>query len=629
MAAQTPILLSKAAQEGVCEYQTQCANMMSRNWNIRSQMAYIDTQYMREGNLETKQIRAEIANALGLKNKLQDPVVPIVMPQVENTLTYLASVFLSAHPLFGVVADPTNQDAAIQLETVIEENARRGGWTREFILWMRDGLKYNLQAMELVWGRKTIFNPITDTSFDPKIAAQKKVLWEGNIARRIDLYNAYWDTRVEPSKIHEVGEFAGYNELFTRMRLKQFIADLPDAMTENVKAAFESMVDTGIYTWWYTPMINPKALLNYDPLTTMDWLAWATPEARNGKIQYNNMYIVSTLYARIIPSDFNIRVPSQNTPQIWKFIFVNQRVLIYAERQTDAHANLPIIFGQPIEDGLRYQTKSYASNGIPFQDMASALWAAKLASERRKIGDRVLFNPLLINEKDINSDNPSAKIPVRPNAYGRPLAEAVYAFPYNDSTLNSLIPEAQAIVQMADILNGKNQVRQGQFVKGNKTNSQFQQTMQSSEGRDQMLALFMEAQSFTPFKEMMMLNILQYQPGGAIYSPNQQKVVTIDPVQLRNAQLIFKVTDGMLPLERLIETDFLITFLQIISADPELALEYDKADIVAYIAKLKGIKHLADFKRTEEERSQIIKYQEAVAAQEQSKKGANGGRAAG
>jgi len=209
---------------------------------------------------------------------------------------------------------------------------------------------------------------------------------------------------------------------------------------------------------------------------------------------------------------------------------------------------------------------------------------------------------------------------VRPNAYGRPLAEAVYAFPYQDSTLSSLIPEAQAIIQMADNLKGRNQVQQGQFVKGNKTNQQFQQTMSAASGREQMLALFMEAQSFTPFKEMMKLNILQYQPAGQVYSPTQKAMVKIDPVKLRQSETVFKVTDGELPLDKIIDTDFFGTFLQVISTDPELSLEFNKAKLITYIAKLKGMKDLDQFERTPEERQQIIDYQKTIAAQQQSAK---------
>ena len=100
-------------------------------------------------------------------------------------------------------------------------------------------------------------------------------------------------------------------------------------------------------------------------------------------------------------------------------------VVIYAERQTNIHNFLPIIFGQPLEDGLGYQTKSFAQNLQSVQDMTSALWNGKIASARRALADRVLYDPSKIKPEDINSDNPAAKIPCKSAAYGGNLAQAV------------------------------------------------------------------------------------------------------------------------------------------------------------------------------------------------------------
>jgi hypothetical protein len=612
MAGKTPFILTKASQEGINKWLSTALSLMVQSWNMREQMKYIDATYQREGDYTPENLKARLAARLGDKKRLANITVPVVMPQVESALAYLSGVFLSGHPIFGMVSDPANEDAALQFEAIIEENSRRGSWIREYILWLRDGLKYNIHCMEVVWDKKTIFQPITDTSYDAKIAKPTQVIWEGNCCRRIDMYNAFFDTRVEPARIHKEGEFAGYTDMMSRMKLKQFIQDLgDDVIKDNIGAAFNSGLDTGQYTYYYTPLINPDALITTDSIVAgFDWMSWATDNAKEGRLRYNSMYMVTTTYGRIIPSDFSISVPARNTPQIWKFIHVNNQVCIYAERQTDAHNNLPMIFGQPIEDGLRHQTKSFAVNGIPFQDMASALWNAKLASERRKVGDRVLYNPLLIDEKNINSDNPSAKIPVRPAAYGRNLAEAVYQFPYRDDSSNSLLSEAGQVVQFGNLVAGQNPAQQGQFVKGNKTLHEFQTVMNNSNNREQMMALFIEAQSMTEIKETLKLNMLQYQPAGTIYSPSQKKAVAIDPIRLRQAQTVFKVTDGMLPLDKIIESDFLGTMMQVISQDPELSLDYNKAKIFSYFAKLRGMHDLNQFETTDEEKKMILKNRE-------------------
>jgi hypothetical protein len=59
-----------------------------------------------------------------------------------------------------------------------------------------------------------------------------------------------------------------------------------------------------------------------------------------------------------LPSDFALKLAAQNTPQIFKLIVVNKNWIIYCKRMTNAHNFLPIVVGQPFDDGLGYQAKS-------------------------------------------------------------------------------------------------------------------------------------------------------------------------------------------------------------------------------------------------------------------------------
>jgi hypothetical protein len=160
-----------------------------------------------------------------------------------------------------------------------------------------------------------------------------------------------------------------------------------------------------------------------------------------------------------------------------------------------------------------------------------------IASRRRAITDRVLYDPSRVSEAQINSANPSAKIPVRPSAYGKPVSESVYAFPFRDDQAGIAFQEIQAIVQFGNVLNGQNQARQGQFVKGNKTDGQWESTMANATSNDQLTALLYESQVFTPVKEVLKINMLQYQTQGTIYSPSQGKDIQVDPLALRKAVL--------------------------------------------------------------------------------------------
>ncbi len=618
--ANTSVLLSKNSQAGLLDYHRQCYQQYNSQWNLREQMRDIDLAYAREIDLTVENQRAKIANRYGDKDRFQNITIPIVMPQVEAAVTYQSSVFLTGVPLFGVSASPEWENEALQMETVIDDQATRGGWARELTLFFRDGFKYNISAIECCWAREVTWAPETNINFDVKMAKPKQVIWEGNKLKRWDMYNSFFDNRVHPAEMHTKGDFVGTTEVMSRIRLKQFINSLPDARMENIKDAFESgmgaiSVSTGASGGienYYVPQINPRALITPALAGAFNWESWAGISGAKQGIEYKNMYEVTTMYARIMPSDFNMKLPEQNTPQIWKLIFVNHQVLIYAERQTNAHNMLPVLFGQPLEDGLGYQTKSLADNVSPIQDITSALSNSTIAARRRAISDRTLYDPSRVTEAHINNSNPSAKIPVRPGAYGKPVGDAVYPFPFRDDQAPYVNQMIQSYGAMANMISGQNPVRQGQFVKGNKTTSEFDTVMGNANGRDQVIAMGYENQIFTPMKEILKINILQYQGGISLYNREKKTNVKVDPVKLRQAVMKFKVSDGLTPTDKLMDSDMLAVALQQVGSSPVISAGYNVAPMFSYLMKLKGA-DLTPFEKTPEQ----IAYEQAMGQYQQ------------
>lgn len=617
MAANTPLYLTEKSQQALLELEKQCVRTLTTTWNLRKRLLDIDLAYLRENDFSTEQARAKLMNSLGDPTRIQNLVIPIVMPQVVTAVAYQAAVFLTPTPMIGVVASKQFEDEALQFQTILEENSIRGGWVRQFLKFFYDIVKYNHGAIEVDWNKVYTAAIETDTTFDTgKTGRPKQLIWEGNCIKRWDPYNTFFDSRVEAPEVAEFGEFAGVTQRVSRIRLKQFINTLENVQRGNIKAAFESGSSA---TWgdevepYYIPPINPDALLD---ITTMgeitDWNAFVGISGASTKIDYKNEYELTTLYVRAIPSDFDIRIPSSNTPQVFKLYVVNHQVILYAERQTNAHEKIPVLFGQAAEDGLSYQTKSLVSNAKPFQEIASALANSVMASRRRAITDRALYDPSRVSEAHINSPNPSAKIPVRPSAYGKPVAESVYQFPYNDNQAGISMQEMQAVIGMADVLNSQNQARQGQFVKGNKTNEQWQATMSNATSKDQMTALLLEAQVFTPMKEIIKINTYQYQPRTSVYSQSQRRAVEIDPVAIRKAVLAFKMTDGLVPTDKVIHTDVMQVALQVLGSSPQLSGAYNVGELFSYLLKTQNA-DISEFQKSPEQ----LAYEQALVAWQQ------------
>lgn len=584
------IFLTKKSQEGLLEYCRQTIELSIDSWDLRARLESIDREYYRENLLTEDQGQNKLANYRGDKRKIADIVVPIVEPQTETGLAYLTSVFLTGYPIFGVTSPPAEIMQAKVFESMIEEHSQHGAWVRHFLMFFRDGLKYNLQALEACWWSEKTYKSYTEYSEKGAKAAENQIIWQGNQVKRLDLYNTIFDLRVHPAEIAKKGEFAGYIELYSRIALKEMLQNLPSR--QNVTKALES-APLGKY---FVPDINWDALVNQRFGDRMDWMQWAAYGSNAAReINYKNIYEVVTRYCRIIPSDFLIDVPAKNTPQIWKIITVNDCEIVFAEKQTNAHNLLPILFGQPIEDGLGYQTKSMAKRLIPIQDTASALWNARLAAKRRSISDRGIYNPALIREADINNDNPSAKIPLRSSAYGKDIKEAYYPIPFEDRESVSFAQDAREMMEFANFVAGQNPVQQGQFVKGNKTQDEFNASMQFASGRQQMMAQFIEAQVMVPFKEIIKSNMLQYSTPGTIYSTTDKESYEIDPIKLRKASLAFKVSDGLLPASKIMSDEAMTSAFQAIASMPGLQAGYNLPDLFSYIMQTKGF-DLSPFK---------------------------------
>jgi len=610
----TPMYIPKIAQEGILDFHRSCYSMLEANWNLRQQMKAVDLSYMREEDQTTTHRRAKLANSYGDSTQLQNITVPVVMPQVENAVAYQSSVFLTGIPIFEAVSNPQYEDQALQFNTILEDQSIRGGWIRELQLFIRDGFKYPVSAIEVAWD--CIVTPAleTDLTYSAKEARPTSVVWEGNTITRSDPYNTLLDTRVSPALISTEGEFAGNTKLMSRVALKKLISQLgTNVILDNIKPAFESGVGgVGGTESYYIPVINPGATIDRNMRASTDWMSWATQAQSKSSIQYKNIYEVTTLYGRIIPKDFDLRVPGPNTPQIWKFIIVNGSVIISAERQTNAHNRIPMLFGQPNEDGLGYQTKTLAENVTPFQQVSTTILNQSLAASRKSIFDRIVYDPSRIREADINNPNPASKIPVRPAAYGKSVTDAFTQVPFRDDQSRDVMAKIAQLSSFTDEVSGRNRAQRGLFTKGNRTAEEYQDIMSNASGRDMMTSMLLEAQVFVPLKEILKFNILQYQGGTTLYNSQEQTNVKIDPIALRTAVLNFKMADGLTPVSKQIDSETLTMALQTLQAAPNLAAGYNVTPLFSYLLKTKG----ADLKSFEKS-SQQQAFEQAMGAWQQ------------
>lgn len=612
----TPLSLSPAAQSRVISMLNNYIDSSNGASQLRSALLERDLIYYREKDRTEQHQRAQAANRGNDASKMVNPTVPVVAPQVETGLAYLTEVFLSSYPMFPVVAKPKLEDAALQIETILGESAVHFQWAQQFAMAMRDGLKYNLMAVEVEWKRDKVYGVQNSPEQDMRYGVPAETVFEGSDIKRIDMYNAILDMRVPPSQIHKRGDYVGYSELFTRIQLKQLFMDLDSTLTMNATDAFKSGSGASVTTSdgsagsFYVPQVNPLGILQ-SQFNSTNWMSWAKLDT-DKQIAYSDMYEVTTLYARVIPKELGINVKNSGAPQIYKFIIVNRSVVIFCQRKTNAHNYLPIIVGQPIEDGLAYQTKSYADQAAPYQALSTALYISAIQSQRRKVYDRIFYDPTRINKGDMDRVDPVARIAIKSEAYGKPITDAFAVVPYRDEGVSNILGIAREVAEMADTATGQNRTQRGQFQKGNKTRYEFETTMGNSDSRPRMMAVLMESAFFQPIKYILKTNILQYQPPETLYNRQEKVQVEIKPAELRKLVWEFQVADGVLPVDKIIPMELFGQAFQFFAAVPTAAVEWDITGMFMYQLKLQGARWVDDFRRTPQQQQQELTNQQAT-----------------
>lgn len=244
-------------------YARDCADRTGSSLSdFRSLLRYRDRAYQRQLDTTDEHIKAVRANMSGDARKLQNMTVPIVMPQIESAVAYQAGVYLTSHPVFGVVSYPANQDKAMQFETALGDQSIRYGWPRELLKVFRDGFKYNFGAAVVQWKKTPLKSIVTDTNITKAgLAAIREYSYGGNYIKRVDPYNCFMDMTVAPADLHAEGEYFGWNEIISRVQLKRLFSMLDAQKTTSAAEAFASGFagsgqDETSALHYYTPEIN-------------------------------------------------------------------------------------------------------------------------------------------------------------------------------------------------------------------------------------------------------------------------------------------------------------------------------------------------------------------------------------
>ena len=508
--------------------------------------------------------------------------VPIVASEVDTVASELINTFVNQVPLFGVLSDRGKPDIAMKFQALIERDARYQRWGRQLMLFLTKAARYNVAGIEVeaIWQKDV--NVISNTeTVEPNFEALLKPVTS---LKALDMYNAIFDSRVPPADLAIDGEYVGYNEIYTRTRLKMLGNMLTDKESVyNATEAYESVLSNMSDYWNIKPDISNLRPLDIND--TDNWLNWAGIIDEQDKLKMmSDAYLITKLYVRIIPSEFGIS--NSNRPIIVKIRVVNNKHLFSYKEVITPLDMLPILFCDLREDGFGYQTHSVGENVKPYQDIATTLLDIRLSGSKRALDDRAIYDSYYLDEHQVNQRIPTAKIPlkatIRNSGDRPPLNTLYYPIPFDASGTIAAMQDMSTILAIKDDVNGTNFTRRGEQRPGNRTLGEFDQLSRAGSGRTVPYNIAIEEQIITPMKMMIKINTLSSTESiQKVFDRNNEQVLEVNLAELRQEMLEYKITGGLKTKQVLRDPNLLATALQAVQNSQELNQQYNTANILA------------------------------------------------
>lgn len=548
-------------------------------------------------------VQGEHRNKLGLKDKLTNIEVAIAKANKEAAQAYLHGTFLTGMPIFATVASRKNETSAAMITELTRRDQAEFNWVLQLDRVLSDVLDYNIGVAEVQWDYKRV-NSITTriSEGSPVTGKVLPITYEGNSILRKDPYNSFYSQHCEPSEVHDKGTYSGYVEQTDYIGLKRRYTEWDSQYTykANINDIFSSTCNNAIYkklTLEKTDKVSP----------TNSWQCFWGNSSTIARKSSSGPYEIVTLYARLIPQEYLItELENKGMARVFKLIYVNGLIAL-AQPVLSGHDFLPLIVTQYSTGGE--DKKSFVEYVAGMQDLATGLVTASLDSMRRAVagGDRI-YDPRMIDEKDINSPAPAKNIKVKASPMEKDLSRAIRDIPYEDRISGNFTSFMGLVQQLAQMTTGINPSAQGNFIKGNKTTTEFDTIMQNSQARLQLGAIKLEGTLFATIKKMIKLNYLLYAGKQTVAdnSDSETSEISIDPEILRTEAPDYKMADGLMPSTKLANTEILTLALQTMQTIPELAAEYDTGGILISILKQQGLTDLESYKRTKEQRDEYL-----------------------
>lgn len=521
-------------------------------------------------------------------------VIPISLANLETTLAYLTSAFLT-DPVFKIEGvSPEDTYGAILLEHLIQQQVLRAKMGLNMHTQWRDGLAYGFGAVGIGWEKQVIGRAVALSDMQnmtreagPRIyrGQMQKTFYEGSTLTNIDPYTYYPDPNYS---IHEVqkGEFVGFlsRESYMSLRTKELTS--PDEYF-NV----QYLKEVRGASKYSSSGIEGSERFEKNPAT----------QSASTTRSYDRI----DMWIKLIPDEWGLS--SNSDPEMWFFSLVNDLVLVQARPAGLHHNMFPVAVCAPDFDGHSTSPISRLESIFGLQEVVNWMFNSRIANVRKALHNRWVVDPFLVFMDDILNPNPADVVRLRPEVWGTGVIEAaVKEFPVKDVTASHMT-DVNIALELVQRVTGVTDMMQGIMRTGGERRSaqESRDTRSGALSRIEKTAKMIGLQCMPDIGNLLILQTQQLMSestyvklSGRVPLTIRQKYglqddqIEVDPMALL-VDFDIVVKDGSVPSGEHAQT--WIQLLQAAQSIPQLASVLDYPRVFEHISTLLGAKNVEDF----------------------------------
>lgn len=473
--------------------------------------------------------------------------LPLAFIHLDDMMTYSAQTFAPNRGMFYHTAKPDDTGDAGQVVTIMNNHAIYAGYYRQLLLSIFATLKYNLGGMETYWA--TDYGPKLEATPEGGTTVTSAPVFSGNKVDSLDMYNTSWDPSVDPSMLHRDGEWFATFKMRSHYWLKNKC--LEGAFFNADSHLDESRTsDQTVATWFKDPPVESR--VQSDESGATSWFG-----ILSGSAGYSSFgtFELTTIHIRINPNDFGlipgnkIEKDKRNRYEVWRFTILNNEKIIEARYMNNIHGWLPIFFGVANDDGMGQAAKSPAEIINPLQEFSSFLLNAHVQANRKNLFGTTFYDPSCVDYASIPAGEVNARVPLKPQAYGKDIRSMVY----HD---NHVIDTKQTLGDLEGMIGIINQFFPTQSMPSaiagidRAVDSQVAAVQQGANRRQHKGARLLDDTLMRPLRFAMYYNIIQFQEDGEEITDYFGVQTTVKLDKLRTTNLAYVIGQGLKAMDR-------------------------------------------------------------------------------